>query len=125
MSPKWPHGTRTGYGRRKCRCSDCRAWNTTAKIQQRKRRHARLMDDSTLAPHGVYNTANNWGCRCDLCVATIRAYFAGRRAASTDAAERRAAPETPSLDDMKGMSVMQRVARIKPFGREWLNDPVQ
>jgi hypothetical protein len=59
--PAPPHGTRSRYNSRQCRCEDCRLAN---------REYLRLHPKPASIPnhlHGTTNAYTHLGCRCDSC----------------------------------------------------------
>lgn len=72
-------------------CDPCRAAHALEMKLGNEERRRRLAEDFNVVEHGHGSTYDNWGCRCDECMAAKRLIWAARR-----------------------------VARIEPFGREWL-----
>jgi len=58
------HGTSTMYRHHKCRCGECRAWNTADCLARRQAR-PRLADGDPR--HGMPATYCNWQCRKACC----------------------------------------------------------
>jgi hypothetical protein len=72
MSPRRvaaPHGTKRGYMVDRCRCTECRAWNTQKHRLAKARRMERLRADPAIVPHGRMLTYSEYGCRCFPCTA--------------------------------------------------------
>lgn len=74
------HGTAYSYINLRCRCSECRAWNTSAQRRHRASRAAR--GESAAIPHGTVGGYGNWRCRCEDCAAAhsemVRAAYRSR-----------------------------------------------
>lgn len=74
-----PHGSRTTYIHKKCRCGPCRAANAEyqrgAIIRRSKVRPLPLS-----VRHGSLYTYINWACRCPHCTAANREHSADMRA---------------------------------------------
>jgi hypothetical protein len=99
------------YGR--CRCADCTEMHRKAQYRSFLGRKARLKADPSIRPHGDATTYQNWGCRCEPC-----------RRAGSEVNRKYRRPYVPGYVNPNGRRLYGPrgpVARVEPFGREWLN----
>lgn len=115
------HGTEYMYNRNACRCQPCKSAHAAKQAHGVAERAALLSADPTIRPHGNASTYKNWGCRCDSCVAVG---VAQRRAALARRRKERTGTSVGVRAGMLSSAYNRSTAyrRIKPFGREWLND---
>lgn len=65
------HGTRNGYTEHKCRCEDCRRWNSERCEDYRRRKEQGIMlqrPKGSGPEHGTPSAYSHHGCRCEVCV---------------------------------------------------------
>lgn len=70
-TPAIRHGTRNGYTENKCRCDECKKWNTDRckDYRERKKQGILLQRPKGSGPeHGTSSAYSHHGCRCSICV---------------------------------------------------------
>lgn len=66
-------GSGMAYSSYKCRCDECKAFNTKRNADRRAER--RKIGATGILPDGIehgQSAATNWGCKCDICTEATR-----------------------------------------------------
>lgn len=98
------HGTPNGYGNHGCRCDDCKAAQSAANRQRRRKRLASPIPDRV---HGTDNGYSCYKCKCPDCSAVGRANRRAQYTPSPRRALERADTEAMYADYTTGMSIEQ------------------